>query len=116
VDQILEVNKLLINFLSYDALSYIYLGQLLFLISLFGLLVVKNYILFLLLIDLGLLSAAYNMIIFASILGNEYGYVHSLFLLVLITVDTAVGLSLVLVMDRMFKNTSLVQTSRFFLE
>lgn len=105
-----------IDLISYDALAYIYLGQILFMISLLGLLIVKNYILFLLLIDLGMLSACYNFTIFSSISGQSYGYVHSLFLLVLITVDTAVGLSLVLVMDRMFKNTSIAQTNRLWVE
>jgi NADH-quinone oxidoreductase subunit K len=109
------IKSTFIDLLSYDALPYIYLGQILFTISLLGLIVVKNYIIFLLLIDLGMLSAGYNMTIFSSISGNEYGYLHSLFLLVLITVDTAVGLSLVLVMDRMFKNTSIAQTGRFYL-
>lgn len=108
------IKNVFIDLLTYDALAYIYLGQILFMISLLGIMVVKNYILFLLLIDLGMLSACYNLTIFSSIAGTEFGYVHSLFLLVLITVDTAVGLSLVLVMDRMFKNTSIAQTSRFF--
>lgn len=100
------------NILSYDTSIYIYLGPVLFFISLFGLLCVKNYILFLLLIDLGMLSACYNFTLSSSILNEPLGQVYTLLMLVLITVDTAVGLSLVLVLDRLFKNTSLNLISR----
>jgi|JI8StandDraft_2_1071088.scaffolds.fasta_scaffold07776_1 NADH:ubiquinone oxidoreductase subunit K len=95
------------NILSYDTTIYIYLGPILFFISLFGLVCVKNYILLLLLIDLGMLSACYNFTISSIIFNEPAGQVYTLLMLVLITVDTAVGLSLVLVLDRLFKNTSL---------
>lgn len=100
------------NILSYDTSIYIYLGPVLFFISLFGLLCVKNYILLLLLIDLGMLSACYNFTLSSSILNEPLGQIYTLLMLVLITVDTAVGLSLVLVLDRLFKNTSLNLISR----
>lgn len=95
------------NILSYDTSIYIYLGPILFFLSLFGLVCVKNYILLLLLIDLGMLSACYNFTISSIILNEPLGQVYTLLMLVLITVDTSVGLSLVLVLDRLFKNTSL---------
>ena len=100
------------NVLSYDTTIYLYLGPSLFFISLFGLLCVKNYILLLLLIDLGMLSACYNFTIVSSLLNESTGQVYTLLMLVLITVDTAVGLSLVLILDRLFKNTSLNLISR----
>lgn len=95
------------NILSYDTNIYLYLGPILFFISLFGLICVKNYILLLLLIDLGMFSACYNFTIISTILNEGVGQVYTLLMLVLITVDTAVGLSLVLILDRLFKNTSL---------
>jgi NADH:ubiquinone oxidoreductase subunit K len=100
------------NILSYDTSMYIYLGPMLFFLSLFGLLCVKNYILLLLLIDLGMLSACYNFTLGSIILNEPLGQIYTLLMLVLITVDTAIGLSLVLVMDRLFKNTSLNLISR----
>lgn len=95
------------NILSYDTTIYLYLGPILFFISLFGLVCVKNYILLLLLIDLGMLSACYNFTITSTLLNEPLGQVYTLLMLVLITVDTSVGLSLVLILDRLFKNTSL---------
>jgi len=100
------------NILSYDSSIYIYLGPMLFFLSLFGLLCVKNYILLLLLVDLGMLSACYNFTLGSIILNEPLGQIYTLLMLVLITVDTAIGLSLVLVMDRLFKNTSLNLISR----
>jgi len=100
------------NILSYDTSIYIYLGPVLFFLSMFGLICVKNYILFLLLIDLGMLSACYNFTLASSLLNETQGQVYTLLMLVLITVDTAVGLSFVLILDRLFKNTSLNLVSR----
>lgn len=100
------------NLLSYDISIYNYLGPVLFFISIFGLLCVKNYILLLLVIDLGMLSACYNFTIASIFLQEAFGQVYTLFMLVLITVDTSLGLSFVLIMDRLFKNTSLSLISR----
>ncbi len=100
------------NLLSYDISIYNYLGPVLFFISIFGLLCVKNYILLLLVIDLGMLSACYNFTIASIFLHEAFGQVYTLFMLVLITVDTSLGLSFVLIMDRLFKNTSLSLISR----
>jgi len=100
------------NLLSYDISIYNYLGPVLFFISIFGLLCVKNYILLLLIIDLGMLSACYNFTIASVLLQESFGQVYTLFMLVLITVDTSLGLSFVLIMDRLFKNTSLSLISR----
>ena len=100
------------NLLSYDVSIYNYLGPVLFFISIFGLLCVKNYILLLLIIDLGMLSACYNFTIASILLQESFGQVYTLFMLVLITVDTSLGLSFVLIMDRLFKNTSLSLISR----
>jgi NADH-quinone oxidoreductase subunit K len=86
---------------------YLYLGPILFFLSLFGLLCIKNYILLLLLIDLSMLSACYNFALTSTLLKNINGQIYILFIIILITVDTSIGLSFVLILDRIFKNTSL---------
>ena len=100
------------NIFSYDTSIYFYLGPILFFLSMFGLICVKNYILFLLLLDLAMLSACYNFTLTSVLLNQSEGQVYTLLMLVLITVDTAVGLSFVLILDRLFKNTSLNLISR----
>ncbi|AFZ72100.1 NADH-quinone oxidoreductase subunit NuoK [Natronobacterium gregoryi] len=83
---------------------YVLLSMGLFCIGLFGILTRRNALMFLMSVELMLNAANINLIAFALYHGNLTGQVFSLFVIGLAAAEVAVGLGIILVLYRNFRD------------
>ncbi len=83
---------------------YVLLSMGVFAIGLFGILTRRNALLFLMSVELMVNAAALNLIAFAFYHGNLTGQVFTLFVMALAAAEVAVGLGIILVLYRNFRD------------
>ncbi len=83
---------------------YVLLSMALFAIGLFGILTRRNALMFLMSVELMMNAANINLIAFAFYHGNLTGQVFSLFVIGLAAAEVAVGLGIILVLYRNFRD------------
>jgi NADH-quinone oxidoreductase subunit K len=83
---------------------YLVLSAAVFSIGLFGLLTRKNALFFLMSVELMLNAANINFIAFSAQWGNLTGQTFSLFVMALAAAEVAVGIGIILVLYRNFKD------------
>ena len=83
---------------------YLLLSAAVFCIGLFGLLTRRNALLFLMSVELMLNAANINFIAFSAQWGNLTGQTFSLFAMALAAAEVAVGIGIILVLHRNFKD------------
>ncbi|ARS90940.1 NADH-quinone oxidoreductase subunit NuoK [Natrarchaeobaculum aegyptiacum] len=83
---------------------YVLLSMGLFCIGLFGVLTRRNALMFLMSVELMLNAANINLIAFAFYHGNLTGQVFSLFVMALAAAEVAIGLGIILVLYRNFRD------------
>ena len=83
---------------------YVLLSMGLFCIGLFGILTRRNALMFLMSVELMLNAANINLIAFAFYHGNLTGQAFSLFVMALAAAEAAVGLGIILVLYRNFRD------------
>ncbi|ELY85320.1 MULTISPECIES: NADH-quinone oxidoreductase subunit NuoK [Natrialba] len=83
---------------------YVLLSMALFSIGLFGILTRRNALLFLMSVELMLNAANINLIAFAFYHGNLTGQVFALFTMALAAAEVAIGLGILLVLYRNFRD------------
>ncbi|MFC7215200.1 NADH-quinone oxidoreductase subunit NuoK [Saliphagus sp. GCM10025334] len=91
--------------------SYVLLAIALFCIGLFGVLTRRNALMFLMSVELMLNAANINLIAFASYHGNLTGQVFALFTMALAAAEVAVGLGIILVLYRNFRDVDVTVPS-----
>ena len=82
---------------------YVLLSAGLFSIGLFGILTRRNALMFLMSVELMVNAAAINLVAFALYWGTLTGQVFTLFVLALAAAEVAVGLGIILVLDRNYE-------------
>ena len=90
---------------------YILLSAALFCIGLFGILTRRNALMFLMSVELMLNAANINLIAFAFYHGNLTGQVFALFTMALAAAEVAVGLGIILVLYRNFRDVDVTVPS-----
>ncbi|ADD06798.1 NADH dehydrogenase-like complex subunit K [Natrialba magadii ATCC 43099] len=83
---------------------YVLLSMALFAIGLFGILTRRNALMFLMSVELMLNAANINLIAFAFYHGNLSGQVFALFTMALAAAEVAVGLGIILLLYRNFRD------------
>ena len=83
---------------------YVVLSMALFCIGLFGVLTRRNALMFLMSVELMLNAANINLIAFAFYHGNLPGQVCALFTMALAAAEVAIGLGIILVLYRNFRD------------
>ena len=81
---------------------YLLLSAAVFCIGVFGVLVRQNALMFLMSVELMLNAANINLVAFALFYGNLTGQVFALFILGLAAAEVAVGIGIILVLNRNF--------------
>jgi len=81
---------------------YLLLSAAVFCIGLFGILVRQNALMFLMSVELMLNAANINLVAFSLAHGNLTGQVFALFLIGLAAAEVAVGIGIILVLNRNF--------------
>ena len=84
--------------------GYVLLSMALFCIGLFGILTRRNALFFLMSVELMLNAAVINLVAFAFYHGNLTGQVFALFAMALAAAEVAVGLGIILVLYRNFRD------------
>ena len=90
---------------------YVLLSMALFCIGLFGVLTRQNALMFLMSVELMLNAANINLIAFAFYHGNLTGQVFALFAMALAAAEVAVGLGIILVLYRNFRDVDVTVPS-----
>ena len=90
---------------------YVLLSMALFCIGLFGVLTRQNALMFLVSVELMLNAANINLIAFAFYHGNLTGQVFALFAMALAAAEVAVGLGIILVLYRNFRDVDVTVPS-----
>ena len=83
---------------------YLLLSAAVFSIGLFGILTRKNALLFLMSVELMLNAANINLVAFSHLWGNITGQTFSLFVVALAAAEVAVGVGIILVLFRNFRD------------
>ena len=91
--------------------AYVILSLALFCIGLFGILTRRNALMFLMSVELMLNAANINLIAFAFYHGNLTGQVFALFTMALAAAEVAVGLGIILVLYRNFRDVDVTVPS-----
>ncbi len=91
--------------------AYVLLSLALFCIGLFGVLTRRNALMFLMSVELMLNAANINLIAFAFYHGNLTGQVFALFTMALAAAEVAVGLGIILVLYRNFRDVDVTVPS-----
>ncbi|MFW5956791.1 MAG: NADH-quinone oxidoreductase subunit NuoK [Halorhabdus sp.] len=81
---------------------YLLLSAAIFSIGVFGVLTRRNALIFLMSVELMLNAANVNLVAFSLHYGNLTGQVFALFVMALAAAEVAIGLGIVLVLDRNF--------------
>jgi NADH-quinone oxidoreductase subunit K len=90
---------------------YLVLSAAVFSAGLFGVLTRKNALLFLMSVELMLNAANINLIAFSRFHGNLTGQVFSLFTMALAAAEVAVGIGIILVLYRNFKDVDVTKAT-----
>jgi len=90
---------------------YLLLSAAVFCIGLFGILTRKNALMFLMSVELMLNAANINFIAFSHYHGNLTGQVFSLFTMALAAAEVAVGIGIILVLYRNFRDVDVTKAT-----
>ena len=90
---------------------YLLLSAAVFCIGLFGILVRQNALMFLMSVELMLNAANINLVAFSLQHGNLTGQVFALFILALAAAEVAVGIGIILVLNRNFDNIDVTEAA-----
>jgi NADH-quinone oxidoreductase subunit K len=90
---------------------YLVLSAAVFCIGLFGILTRRNALFFLMSVELMLNAANINLVAFSFYWGNLTGQVFSLFTMALAAAEVAVGIGIILVLHRNFKNVDVTKAN-----
>jgi len=90
---------------------YLLLSAAVFCIGLFGILTRRNALLFLMSVELMLNAANINLVAFSFQHGNLTGQVFSLFTMALAAAEVAVGIGIILVLYRNFKDIDVTKAA-----
>lgn len=88
---------------------YLLLSAAVFSIGLFGILTRRNALLFLMSVELMLNAANINLVAFSHQWGNITGQTFSLFVIALAAAEVAVGLGIILVLFRNFRDVDVTE-------
>ncbi|RBI61287.1 NADH-quinone oxidoreductase subunit NuoK [Halomicrococcus sp. NG-SE-24] len=91
--------------------NYLLLSAAVFCIGLFGILTRENALMFLISVELMLNAANINLVAFSHYHGNVTGQTFSLFTLALAAAEVAVGIGIILVLYRNFKDVDVTQAT-----
>jgi len=90
---------------------YLLLSAAVFAIGVFGILTRRNALLFLMSVELMLNAANINLVAFSRFHGNLTGQTFSLFTLALAAAEVAVGIGIILVLYRNFKDVDVTEAT-----
>ena len=90
---------------------YLLLSALVFAIGLFGILVRRNALMFLMSVELMLNAGNINLVAFSHYHGNLTGQVFALFVLALAAAEVALGIGIILVMYRNFGDIDVTEAA-----
>ncbi|MFB6068862.1 MAG: NADH-quinone oxidoreductase subunit NuoK [Halobacterium sp.] len=90
---------------------YLLLSAGVFCIGLFGILTRRNALLFLMSVELMLNAANINLVAFSVFWGNVTGQAFSLFTMALAAAEVAVGIGIILVLYRNFKDVDVTKAT-----
>jgi len=90
---------------------YLVLSAAIFCIGVFGLLTRRNALLFLMSVELMLNAANVNLVAFSLYWGNVTGQTFSLFTMALAAAEVAVGIGIILVLYRNFKEVDVTEAT-----
>ncbi|MFC6732289.1 MULTISPECIES: NADH-quinone oxidoreductase subunit NuoK [unclassified Haladaptatus] len=90
---------------------YLLLSAAVFCIGLFGILTRQNALLFLMSVELMLNAANINFVAFSAQWGNITGQVFSLFTMALAAAEVAVGIGIILVLYRNFRDVDVTKAT-----
>lgn len=90
---------------------YLLLSAAIFCIGVFGILTRKNALMFLMSVELLLNAANINLVAFSQFHGNLTGQTFSLFTLALAAAEVAVGIGIILVLYRNFKDVDVAKAT-----
>ncbi|WP_137287175.1 NADH-quinone oxidoreductase subunit NuoK [Halorussus salinisoli] len=90
---------------------YLLLSAAIFAIGVFGILTRRNALLFLMSVELLLNAANVNLVAFSRFHGNLTGQTFSLFTLALAAAEVAVGIGIILVLYRNFKDVDVTEAT-----
>ncbi|MFB6221034.1 MAG: NADH-quinone oxidoreductase subunit NuoK [Halolamina sp.] len=90
---------------------YLVLSAAVFCIGLFGILTRRNALVFLMSVELMLNAANINLVAFSNYWGNLTGQVFSLFTMALAAAEVAVGIGIILVLFRNFKDVDVTDAT-----
>lgn len=90
---------------------YLLLSAAVFCIGVFGILVRKNALLFLMSVELLLNAANINLVAFSRFHGNLTGQTFSLFTLALAAAEVAIGIGIILVLYRNFADVDVTKAT-----
>ena len=90
---------------------YLVLSAAVFCIGLFGILTRRNALFFLMSVELMLNAANINLVAFSFFWGNLTGQVFSLFTMALAAAEVAVGIGIILVLHRNFKDVDVTKAN-----
>jgi NADH-quinone oxidoreductase subunit K len=88
---------------------YLVLSAAVFCIGLFGILTRRNALMFLMSVELMLNAANINLVAFSFYWGNLTGQVFTLFTMALAAAEVAVGIGIILVLHRNFKDVDVTK-------
>lgn len=89
--------------------GYLLLSAAVFCIGVFGILVRRNAIMFLMSVELMLNAANINLVAFALLHGNLTGQVFALFVIGLAAAEVAVGIGIILALNRNFEGIDVTE-------
>jgi len=90
---------------------YLLLSAAVFCAGLFGILVRQNALMFLMSVELMLNAANINFVAFAFFHGNLTGQVFSLFIIGLAAAEVAIGIGIILVLNRNFDDVDVTEAT-----
>ena len=90
---------------------YLVLSAAVFCIGLFGILTRRNALMFLMSVELMLNAANINLVTFAFYWENITGQVFALFTMALAAAEVAIGIGIILVLHRNFKNVDVTEAT-----
>ena len=90
---------------------YLLLSGLVFCIGLFGILIRRNALMFLMSVELMLNAANINLVAFSHYYGNLSGQVFSLFTMALAAAEVAIGIGIILVLYRNFDDIDVTEAT-----
>ncbi|MFC7134608.1 MULTISPECIES: NADH-quinone oxidoreductase subunit NuoK [Salinibaculum] len=90
---------------------YLLLSALVFCIGLFGILIRRNALMFLMSVELMLNAGNINLVAFSHYYGNLSGQVFSLFTMALAAAEVAIGIGIILVLYRNFDDIDVTEAA-----